>query len=215
MLNETTDKLLHNVQRLKTKKFFHRDIDLISVLLPGESALLFVTPQGLPTRLAFSEQPDSRLPIGVQQRLRFHIGIYQSRSDAGTIAHLSPYWCGALSNLPEVMPTVFDEPARHIGRSWRLKRNNDVVHVVAKSGNAGTVDDQLLVIGVTQNRMVFNAELFEKCAMAYTLARMSGQKVSRVPWWVRLIAGNRLKSDMKKAAQRHMAGQEAEELKAY
>ncbi|MEJ2041896.1 MAG: hypothetical protein P8X89_01300 [Reinekea sp.] len=49
--------------------------------------------------------------------------------------------------------------------------------MVSKSGNADTVDDQLLVIGVTQNRMVFNVELYEKCAMAYTLARLSGEKM--------------------------------------
>ncbi|MEJ2072066.1 MAG: hypothetical protein P8X79_01200 [Reinekea sp.] len=81
--------------------------------------------------------------------------------------------------------------------------------MVSKSGNADTVDDQLLVIGVTQNRMVFNVELYEKCAMAYTLARLSGEKIRR-----RLIAENRLKSDMKKAAERYAAGLEAEETKA-
>ncbi len=215
MLKEAEEKLLHNMQRLCQKKFFHQDIDLISVLLPGEQALLYVTLKTGPDRLEFSERLDQELPDAVSKRLKQHISLYQQRPDAGTIAHLSPQWCGALSQLNEVMPSVFDEPARHIGKSWRVDESDDVVSLIKQKGNAGTYGNQLLVLGVTQNRMVFNAELFEKCAMAYTLARMSGKKISKVPWWVRLIAGNRLKSDMKKATEKHLSGEDAEELTAY
>jgi hypothetical protein len=73
------------------------------------------------------------------------------------------------------------------------------------------------VLGVTPNRMVFNAELFEKSAHAYLLARGegTGRHTHLVPWWVRLIAGRRLRRDQQNAARCHRAGNEAPELVAY
>ena len=215
MLTTTTEKLLHNARRLREKKFFHQPADMISVLLPGKASLLLLTPDQVPAQYSFADIAAGVLPEQQLDQARLHAQIYQQREDVGAIASLSPHWCGALSKLAEVMPSVFDEHARHIGRSWRLSNAEQIAAAISAGGNCGTIGEQLLAMGVTQNRMVFNAELFEKCAMAYTLARTSGQPVKTIPWWVRLIAGKRLKKDQHQAVVRHQAGLEAEELKAY
>jgi hypothetical protein len=51
--------------------------------------------------------------------------------------------------------------------------------------------------------------------MAYVLARLGGGAVKKVPWWVRLIAGRRLRQDQARAAASHAIGQQAQELGAY
>ena len=89
------------------------------------------------------------------------------------------------------------------------------LETLAGGGNAGPLEGRLLALGVTRNRMLFNAELFEKCAMAYVLARLGGGAVKKVPWWVRLIAGRRLRQDQARAASSHAAGEQAQELGAY
>ncbi|AJQ94012.1 class II aldolase/adducin family protein [Gynuella sunshinyii] len=213
MITDITEQLIHTAERLREKKFFHQSDNLISALVPGTASLLYLTPDGDARPCAFAAI-DSQ-PEEWRQSLRLHAQIYQARQDVGAIARLSPQWCRALAQLNEVMPSVFDEQARHIGKSWSLNTPRQLLKVIAKGGNCGTLEGDQLVFGVTLNRMVFNAELFEKCAMAYTLARASGKPVGSVPWWVRLIAGRRMIADEKKAAISHQAGQLAEELRAY
>ncbi|WP_428242834.1 class II aldolase/adducin family protein [Gynuella sp.] len=213
MITDITQQLIHTAERLREKKFFRQPGNLISALIPGKASLLYITPEGEPQPCSFADI--DRQPEEWRQPLQLHAQIYQSRQDIGAIARLSPQWCHALAQLNEVMPSVFDEQARHIGTSWSLNSSEQLLKVIAKGGNCGTLGEDQLVFGVTLNRMVFNAELFEKCAMAYTLARASGKPVGSVPWWVRLIAGRRMIADEKKAAISHQAGQLAEELRAY
>ena len=57
-----------------------------------------------------------------------------------------------------------------------------------------------MCLGVNHHRAAFNMELLEKCAHAYVLAVLSGMQVRQVPYYVRAIAGRRLRADQKLAA---------------
>ena len=134
---------------------------------------------------------------------------------AGAIATLGSRWSLLAARTGADLPPVFDEQVRHIGRTWRATGADGLARALGNGGNAGMVDGRLLVLGVTLNRMVFNAELFEKCAKAYVLAQASGHAVGRIPWWVRAVAGRRLRADERRAAADHVAGRETPELQAY
>lgn len=70
-------------------------------------------------------------------------------------------------------------------------------------------------LGSTATRMAMNAELFEKCAKAYVLASATGQRLTRLPWWVAYIATSRLKKDQKAAGLAFAAGRMPVETKGY
>ncbi len=65
------------------------------------------------------------------------------------------------------------------------------------------------------DRLVFNTELFEKCAMAFVIAYSSGQRIRTVPAWVRYIASGRLQNDQQKAAECYAQGTIPEGMSAY
>ncbi|MBD9485248.1 hypothetical protein IB229_19895 [Pseudomonas sp. PDM14] len=198
--------LLQAAERLTAKGFLHPG-DALSLRLPGTSRLLFLSQGEAPREVELADAEPGLCAV--------HAEVYHRRGDAGAVATLSPRWSLQLDALGEAMPSVFDEQARHIGRSWAPAHAAQMPGVLAGGGNAGLVDGRLLAIGVTRNRMLFNAELFEKCAMAYVLARLGGGRVKQVPWWVRLIAGRRLTKDQANAAASHAAGEQAAELGAY
>ncbi|SIS03456.1 Ribulose-5-phosphate 4-epimerase/Fuculose-1-phosphate aldolase [Aquipseudomonas alcaligenes] len=201
------EELLQAATRLTSKGFFQQSGDGLSVLLPGGGQMLLLQHGGEVQQVAL-DQPRDNLS-------RLHAEVYRLRGDVGAVATLSPRWSLQLGGLGEAMPAVFDEQARHIGRSWAPATAQQLPALLAAGGNAGLVDGHLLALGVTRNRMLFNAELFEKCAMAYVLARLGGGRVKQVPWWVRLIAGRRLRQDQANAAASHALGQPAAELGAY
>lgn len=201
------EELLQAAARLTTKGFFQQSGDSLSLLQPG-SGLMLLLQQGGEVRQVALDRPTDNLS-------RLHAKVYRLRGDVGAVATLSPRWSLQLGELGEAMPAVFDEQARHIGRSWAPATAQQLPALLAAGGNAGLVDGHLLALGVTRNRMLFNAELFEKCAMAYVLARLGGGRVRQVPWWVRLIAGRRLLKDQANAAASHAFGQQAAELGAY
>jgi hypothetical protein len=62
---------------------------------------------------------------------------------------------------------------------------------------------------------MLNAELFEKCAKAYVLARATGLPMHTLPWWVCRIANGRLKKDQRRATERFALGLLPEEVKGY
>ena len=201
------EELLQAATRMRAKGFLNDSGDSLSLLLPGSGRMLLLLPDAAPQEMALSHAASGLAAL--------HAEVYRLRGDAGAVATLSPRWSLQLGALGEAMPSVFDEQARHIGRSWAPASTARLPALLAGGGNAGLVDDHLLAIGVTRNRMLFNAELFEKCAMAYVLARLGGGRVKQVPWWVRLIAGQRLAKDQANAASSHAFGQQAAELGAY
>ena len=86
---------------------------------------------------------------------------------------------------------------------------------IANGANIAIFGTRRVCLGVTPERIVFNAELFEKCAKAFVIARCSGGTVRRIPWWVRVIAGGRLKKDQARATESLDAGRIPEGMNAY
>jgi ribulose-5-phosphate 4-epimerase/fuculose-1-phosphate aldolase len=141
--------------------------------------------------------------------LKLHAAIYRSRPDAGATLLNTTTWSPQLAAMGESPPTLYDEQARHIGTIAAPVAAGDVpaaLAAVAKGANIAIFGSQCLCIGMTRDRVVFNAELFDKCAMAFVVARSSGLRVRTVPSWVRFIAGGRLKKDQKRAAQSYLEG---------
>jgi hypothetical protein len=68
---------------------------------------------------------------------------------------------------------------------------------------------------MTCERVVFNTELYEKCAQAYVIAKASGHRIGFIPIWVRLIANRRLLKDEQRAAASYRNGFIPEGINAY
>ncbi|HEX5360215.1 MAG TPA: hypothetical protein VFW49_03890 [Fluviicoccus sp.] len=199
-----TDTLRDTVQRLQDKDFIHQARDTVSFLLPGEEAILLWRDHG-PAVVPLADVEPGVAAV--------HAACYRQRPDAGAVALLSPPWSLLLQRSGRPARTLFDEQARHLGRAWRPW--DTLPEKLATGGNAGEADGQLLVLGVTPRRMLFNAELYEKCAKAAVLANATRHPVHRLPWWVCRIAAGRLRADQARAAASHRAGRAAEELQAY
>lgn len=201
------DELIKAAARLSGKGLLNRQGDALSMRLVGESRMLILEPGGVVRSLDLNDPG-----TGVAAT---HARAYLARSDAGAVATLSPRWSLQLAGLDEAMPGIFDEQARHLGRNWAPTQAGKLAEALASGGNAGLVDGHLLVLGITRNRLLFNAELFEKCAMAYVLARLGGGRVSKLPWIVRKVAGGRLLRDEAMASACHAQGQRSPEPSGY
>jgi ribulose-5-phosphate 4-epimerase/fuculose-1-phosphate aldolase len=196
-----TAQLQEAAARLRGRRFMRRGDDSVSLLLPGQQRLLLWQRDAV-RAVRLEEAGDDVAAL--------HAWCYRHRPDAGALALLTPRW----SLLHDAaLPTLFDEQARHLGAPWQPRQA--LAARLRGGGNAGLHDGRLLVLGVTLKRLVFNAELFEKCAQAHALAAATGQRVQRLPWWVRRIAGSRLRADQRRAAASHAAGEDAAELQAY
>jgi hypothetical protein len=196
-------------RRLLEKRLLSADDDAVSVLLPGRGRMLY--------RSRCDAAPRELPLTGLSGAAALHARVYRIRGDAGALASVSTATSAALAASGVHVPIVFDEQARHIGDAWLNATATELERALRGGANAGLVEGRLLVIGVTPSRMIFNAELFEKSAHAYLLARGEApvRKTHLVPWWVRLIAGRRLRRDQSNAARCHAQGREAPELTAY
>lgn len=209
MSDELSRQLERAYDRLTEKRLLGAVDDAVSVLLPGAGRMLY---------RARSDEAARELPLTTGSgTAAIHARVYRERPDAGAVGSVSTRSSAALARGGIHVPIVFDEQARHIGDAWRSARSAELSTALGGGANAGLVDGKLLVIGVTPSRMIFNAELFEKSAHAYLLARGDGaaRKIHRVPWWVRLIAGRRLRRDQANAARCHAEGRPSPELIAY
>lgn len=201
------EEIIQTTSRLSAKGLLNRPGDAMSLRIPDKGQMLFVEP-GHPPRTVNLDTPGDGTAA-------LHAQVYRLRRDAGAVSTLSPRWSMQLADLNEPMPGIFDEQARHLGHCWSPTSVEGLVGALAKGGNGGIVDGRLLIIGVTRNRMLFNAELFEKCAMAYVLARLGGGKVKKLPWIVRRVAGRRLLRDEATAARSHDHGKRSAEPSGY
>jgi hypothetical protein len=68
---------------------------------------------------------------------------------------------------------------------------------------------------MTRDRVIFNTELYEKCAQAYVLASACDSRIERIPLWVRLIATRRLFKDEALASASYRNGRIPKGMKAY
>ncbi len=139
--------------------------------------------------------------------------IFAARPDVGAVLIGGPDWARGLSLLDHAMPGVFDEQIRHLGKQVaRLPVAVDegsLKKLLGTGANGFLHDGRLWCFGMTLERLAQNAEILEKCAKAYMLAAMTGERVRRIPWLVRHIANGRLLADEKLAAAAHSRGERA------
>lgn len=150
-----------------------------------------------------------------------HAAIYQNRGDVGAIAVCSPCGVRLVAEFGGVLPTLFDEQARHIGGSAkpildRTRASKErLEEVFGRGDNAVLLGSQLLCLGMTCERALFNTELVEKCARAYAIAHATGLPIKRIPLWVRMIAKHRLRKDERNAATSYRRGLWPENVGGY
>lgn len=201
---------LEAVARLKDKNLFGRRSDSFSMRLPGTDEFLWLQDP------AAGFQRTSIDEIGVQ--CRHHAEIYRVRADAGAVLCASTDWSEQLCELKEVPPTLFDEQARHIGELRAPVVAGDLeglVGAVRSGANIAIYGSQFMGVGMTRDRVVFNVELFKKCATAFLIARSSAMRIRTIPIWVRFIAGRRLRNDQRKAAESYSQGLIPQGMNAY
>lgn len=140
-----------------------------------------------------------------------HRIVYQNRKDTGAILISKQPWAIALNELGKSMPGIFDEQIRHLGTQVTLLKQLLITSLncnFLKNGeNAFVMQHQVICLGMTLDRVVFNAELLEKCAKAFVLATSTGKPVGKIPWLVRWVANGRLMKDERYAAQQYALGQ--------
>ncbi len=208
--DEISQQLRDAAQRLSRRGLFGRVDDCLSMRVPGTDALLWLTDAGAePQTTSFN---DTGSECGI------HAAIYTLRSDAGAILLSTTRWSTQLAAIGKSPPTLFDEQARHLGKiapPVQAGEQTGLLRAVAGGSNIAVYGEQCLHIGTTRDRVVFNAELFEKCAMAFVIASASGQRIKTIPGWVRSIAGGRLRKDQKKATVSYTNGQIPQGMNAY
>lgn len=191
--------------------------DSLSLRLPGAEACLLT----LEAAVGESSSCD-RIPLvvpSVSEAAELHRLIYRERPDAGALLLSRQRWAAALPTAGGMLPAVFDEQLRHLGaRVTQMPTPRTLGQVrahLAAGANAYGIGARVLCLGMTLEHLVLNAELLEKCAQAYLLARATGLKVRRLPWLVRLIATRRLRRDQRRAAAAYARGETPTRVPTY
>jgi ribulose-5-phosphate 4-epimerase/fuculose-1-phosphate aldolase len=213
-------ELLEGCNRLASKGFLHAPADSFSLRVPGKTAMALV-----------SEIKDWRnlsvvdvrvVPFSVKDdSSRLHSYIYEQRGDVGAVAVSSPRGARLLAIRRDRLPPIFDEQVRHIGTSAGSLADEEAIRQgklwqsFDKGGNAALLGEQLVCLGMTRDRALFNTELYEKCARAYVIAKACDRRISHVPFWVRLIANRRLLKDEAVARTSYSEGRIPEAINAY
>jgi ribulose-5-phosphate 4-epimerase/fuculose-1-phosphate aldolase len=212
--------LIDGCRRLAEKGFLNSPADSVSMRAPGEKKLILAT--GITEWKQIESGDVQMFSMNCAEGLAgLHATIYQQRGDTGAIAIASPKAVRMLSQMGGQMPVIFDEQARHIGRTAGPLPGNVAAAIkvigdsLRRGSNATLLGEQLLCLGMTCERVVFNSELYEKCAEAYVLAKASGFRICYIPLWVRLIANGRLLKDEGKAAASYQSGTIPEGLNSY
>jgi ribulose-5-phosphate 4-epimerase/fuculose-1-phosphate aldolase len=198
MKTEIETQLRDAAARLRSKGLFAPGNDRLSMRVPGSDEILIASPE------------DDKIVSANLAIDSVHATVYRNRPDAGAVLIGTTKWSIAIAALGETPPLLFDEPARHIGAVPPLVSPGDhdaLLAAIQTGTNAIFYGPQCIRIGMTRDRIVFNAELFEKCAMAFVLAKSSGTPLQQVPGWVVWIAGRRLKKDQRRAAAAYAHGE--------
>lgn len=137
-----------------------------------------------------------------------HGAIYQTRGDVNAIIHTHQVYTSALTLIKKPIPALFDEQARFLGRSVEIipyapsgtgMLKNTVARHVRNKNNAYMMQNHgALIFGHDMERAVHNVAILEKCALAYLLALLSEERVTKIPLAVREIAFSKLRKDQKK-----------------
>jgi ribulose-5-phosphate 4-epimerase/fuculose-1-phosphate aldolase len=213
-------QLLEGCRRLAAKGFLNTPADSFSIRVPGSVEMI----------LAYAHEDWRQITSADLRKASFslteslsglHASIYHARTDVGAVAISSPKGVRLLAYHGAPLPPIFDEQVRHIGLPAGLLENEETIprEMVKKAfrqgANAALLGEQLLCLGMTCDRVLFNTELYEKCARAYVIARASGNRIESIPMWVRLIANRRLLRDERRAAASYRNGDVPEGLTAY
>jgi len=211
-MNKAMIDLLHGDEaRLRAGALFGTSGDSLSLRLPGRAEFVLVTPER-PDPAAF------RFETTGIEAADLHATIYRHREDAGGILVGQTPWSAALAGLGTRMPALFDEQARHIGPSGGPIPKGDrpgLLRALKDGANVAIYGECRICIGTTPNRVVFNAELFEKSAKAFVIACAGGGRIRKLPSWVRRAAGARLRRDQNRAASSYASGRIPEGMDGY
>jgi len=220
MYGSIEDQLLQACRRLAGKGFLNTPEDSCSMRVPGRLEMIFVTGLGNWRQVGNSDLERLSFSVG-DASAGLHAAVYGQRGDVGAVVISSPQWARLLCDHGGVLPPIFDEQVRHIGRAaGSLGEPDESLPVglrkALRSGtNAVLIGERLMCLGTTCDRAVFNTELFEKCAQAFILAQATGKRINLIPGWVRLIANGRLLKDERRAAKSYREGRIPDGVNAY
>jgi ribulose-5-phosphate 4-epimerase/fuculose-1-phosphate aldolase len=196
-LLQMKSQFIDGCRRLARKGFLNSPTDSFSMRIPGQAGIMLASGLEDWARIGAADfRTVSHL--SAEGLSGFHATIYQARGDVGAVAISSPKGSRLLARHGGILPPLFDEQVRHIGRSERAlpgQVNLDKAllrRTLRRGANAVLLGEQLLCLGMTCERVLFNTELYEKCAQAYVIARESGGGIGCIPVWVRFIATRRL-----------------------
>jgi ribulose-5-phosphate 4-epimerase/fuculose-1-phosphate aldolase len=213
-------QFIDGCRRLAAKSFLNTSADSFSMRIPGRAKMLFASGLEDWKQIEFADIHATSLFSG-GNRAGLHAAIYQNRADAGAVAISSPEGARLLAKHGGLLPPLFDEQVRHIGASAgplpdaKSINKEILINAFRQGENAALAGKQLLCLGMTCDRVLFNAELYDKCARAYVIARESGGRIERIPLWVRLIANHRLLRNERDAAASYRNGRMPEGISAY
>jgi len=213
-------QLLEGCRRLAAKGFFNTPANSFSMRIPGTMEMILASGQEDWRRMGSADLEMASL-LAHEGLSGLHAAIYQERADAGAVAISSPKGARLLAACGGRLPPLYDEQVRHLGASIgplpdEEKVDRGAVRKAFRRGaNAALLGERLLCLGMTCERLLFNTELFEKCAQSYVIAKASGNRVAFIPLWVRLIAHRRLLKDERRAAASYRQGQIPERALAY
>jgi ribulose-5-phosphate 4-epimerase/fuculose-1-phosphate aldolase len=207
-------------RRLAAKSFLNTSADSFSMRIPGSTEMLLASGLEDWKQIESTDVHTTALASGGNP-VGLHAAIYQERADVGAVAISSPEVAHLLAKHGGLLPPLFDEQVRHIGTSAGPLQdangvNKDILtKTLGQGSNAALAGEQLLCLGMTRDRVIFNAELYDKCARAYVIATESGGEIGRIPLWVRLIANRRLLRNERDAAASYRNGRMPEGINAY
>jgi len=137
-----------------------------------------------------------------------HAAIYKVRPDVHAIIHTHQVYPSTLAIINKPIPAMFDEQARFLGRGVNIipyapsgtgSLRDTIARHVRDHNNAYIMANHgALLFGHDMERAMHNVHVLEKCALAYLLALCTGEKVSKLPLYVRELAFARLKKDQAK-----------------
>ncbi len=138
-----------------------------------------------------------------------HAGVYAARADVNAVVHTHQVYASALALVRAPIPALFDEQVRFLGRSVEIVPyapsgtgflKGNLVRALKNHHNAYILQNHGVVcLGPDLERAMHNAEIVEKCALAYLLALCTERPVTKVPLPIREIAFAKLRQDQQRA----------------
>jgi L-ribulose-5-phosphate 4-epimerase len=219
-------QIVDAARRLSARGFLVATGGNLSIRIPGENAFAIT-----PTNLDYQrmEADDVVVLDGELRGLAgdrkpsvesgLHAAVYRARADVNAIVHTHQANASALALVDAPIPALFDEQVRFLGRAVEIvpyapSGTGFLVRKVEKAlrshANAYLLENHgALCLATNLTRAENNAELLEKCAVAYLLALCTERKVGKIPLLVREVAFQKLRADQRRSeevAQRSMGG---------